>query len=165
MNPFEDMQTFVRIVEAGSITKAALQLNTVKSSVSKRLADLEKRLGMTLLHRTTRVQKLTDSGQSYYQQCLRIIEDVQEVESSIRDQHCALSGRIKVAAPLSFGIEHLGKALQQFNQRHPDIQFDIDFNDRKVDIVEEGFDLAIRIAKLADSTLMARKITQTHLIL
>jgi len=165
MNQFEDMQTFVRVVEAGSITKAAEQLNTVKSAVSRRLADLEKRLAVKLLTRTTRTQTLTENGLSYYQQCLRLIDDVAEVESNIRDDNCALAGNIKLAAPLSFGLEHLGSALQQFNEIHPDVHFDVDFNDRKIDLVEEGFDLAIRISNLTDSSLMARKITNINLIL
>ncbi len=165
MNQFEDMQTFVRIVEAGSITKAAEQLNTAKSAVSRRLTELEKRLAVKLLIRTTRSQTLTNSGLSYYQQCLRIIDDVAEIESSIRDEHCALKGKIKLAAPLSFGLAHLGSALQQFNEIHPDIYFDIDFNDRKIDLIEEGFDLAIRISQLSDSNLMAKKLTKIHLVL
>jgi len=160
MNQFEDMQTFVRIVEAGSITKAAEQMDTVKSAVSRRLTELEKRLGVTLLTRTTRSQTLTESGKSYYEQCLRIIDDLAEIESSIKDEHCALAGRIKIAAPFSFGLKHLAPALRLFNDEHPDIQFDVDFNDRKVDLIEEGFDLAIRISKLTDSNLIARKITQ-----
>ena len=165
MNQFEDMQTFVRIVEAGSITKAAEQMDTVKSAVSRRLAELEKRLGVTLLTRTTRSQTLTDSGKSYYEQCLRIIDDLAEIESSIKNEHCALAGRIKVAAPFSFGLKHLAPALRQFNDKHPDIHLDVDFNDRKVDLIEEGFDLAIRIAKLSDSSLIARKITSVKPVL
>lgn len=159
MNPFEDMQTFIRIVEAGSITKAAEQMNTVKSAVSRRLMELEKRLGVTLLARTTRSQTLTDSGKSYYEQCIRIIDDLSEIESSIKNEHCGLAGRIKIAAPFSFGLKHLAPALRLFNDQHPDVQFDVDFNDRKIDLIEEGFDLAIRIAKLSDSSLIARKLT------
>ncbi len=165
MNQFEDMQTFVRIVEAGSITKAAEQLNTVKSAISRRLNQLEKRLGVTLLTRTTRTQTLTELGKSYYQQCLRIIEDVAEVESHIHDEHCALAGRIKIAAPLSFGLSHLSPALLQFKEIHPQVIFDVDFNDRQVDLIEEGFDLAIRIARLKDSSLIAKKITSIKLVL
>ncbi|MFC3120206.1 LysR family transcriptional regulator [Agaribacter flavus] len=165
MNQFEDMQTFVRIVEAGSITKAAEQLDTVKSAVSRRLSELEKRLGVTLLTRTTRSQTLTESGRSYYQQSIRIIEDLAEIESSIKDQHYALSGNIRVSAPFSFGIKHLAPALRQFNDQHPDIKFDLDFNDRKVDLIEEGYDVAIRIAKLSDSNLIARRLTQVRPVL
>jgi len=165
MSQFEDMQTFVRIVEAGSITKAAEQLGTAKSSVSKRLAELERRLGVTLLNRTTRSQTLTEAGRSYYEQCLRIIDDLQEVEASIKNEHCALAGRIKLAAPLSFGLQHLGRAIREFNDIHPQIVFDIEFNDRKVDLVEEGFDLAIRITRPQDSTLRARKLTDVQVLL
>ncbi len=165
MNPFEDMQTFIRIVEAGSITKAAEQLDTVKSAVSRRLTELEKRLGVTLLTRTTRSQTLTESGRSYYQQSLRLIDDLSEIESTISCQNQALSGRIKIAAPLSFGLTHLSQALRKFNEIHPDVYFDLDFNDRKVDLIQEGFDLAIRIAKLEDSSLIAKRLFTARAIL
>ena len=165
MNQIEDMQTFVRIVEAGSITKAADQLNTVKSAISRRLSDLERRLAVTLLTRTTRTQTLTDNGKSYYQQCLRIIDDIAEVESALRHDNCALSGMIKIAAPLSFGLDHLGAALRKFNELHPGICFDVDFNDRKIDLIEDGFDLAIRISNLQDSSLIARKLTTNRFLL
>ena len=165
MNQIEDMQTFVRIVEAGSITNAADQLNTVKSAISRRLSDLERRLGVTLLTRTTRSQTLTEHGKSYYQQSLRIIDDVAEIDSGMRHDNCALSGRIKIAAPLSFGLDHLGAALRKFNEIHPDIFFDVDFNDRKIDLIEDGFDLAIRISNLEDSSLIARKLTSIRLVL
>ncbi len=158
MNQIEDMQTFVRVVEAGSITKAAEQMDTVKSAVSRRLSELEKRLGVTLLTRTTRSQTLTDSGQSYYQQCLRIIDDVAEVESGVRNEHCALAGRIKIAAPLSFGLTHLSQALRKFNEINPEIYFDVDFNIYKTARELKGFDLAIRIAKLEDSSLIAKRL-------
>ena len=138
------MQTFIRIVEAGSITKAAAQLNTVKSAISKRLTNLEHSLGITLLNRTTRSQTLTDNGTIYYQRCLQIVDDVNELESSLKNDLCALSGTIRIAAPLSFGLTHLSKALTQFNAIQTQIKFDIDFNDRKIDIINEGFDLAIR---------------------
>ncbi len=159
MNPFEEMQTFVRIVDAGSITKAAEQMDTVKSAVSRRLAELEKRLGVTLLTRTTRSQALTESGKVYYEQSMRIMDDLAEIEAGIKNEHCALAGKIKIAAPLSFGLRHLAPALRQFNLQHPHIHFDVDFNDRKIDLIEEGFDIAIRIANLSDSTLIVRKIT------
>lgn len=165
MNQLEDMQTFVRIVEAGSITRAAEQLNTAKSAVSRRLQQLEQRLNITLITRTTRTQSLTDSGKSYYQQCLRILQDIEEVESGVRNDQLSLKGKIKVAAPLSFGLRHLSKALCDFNEMHPEIYFDVDFNDRQVDLIEEGFDLAIRIARLPDSNLIAKPIFSCDSIL
>jgi DNA-binding transcriptional LysR family regulator len=164
MNQLEQMQTFIRIVEAGSITKAADQMNTVKSAISRRLSELESRLGISLLTRTTRSQTLTDSGEQFYKQCLRIIDDINEVEASLGNENTALSGRIKIAAPLSFGIAKLCPILKQFHDLYPDIIFDIDFNDHKVDIIDEGFDLAIRIAHLTDSSLIARRLTTVKLI-
>ncbi|MFC3195717.1 LysR family transcriptional regulator [Marinicella sediminis] len=165
MSTLEDMQAFVRVVEAGSITKAAEQLNTVKSAVSQRLNRLESRLGIQLMNRTTRTQHLTDAGQQYYQDSLRIIEEVSDAEARVQQTNRALAGPIHLAAPLSFGLNHLSRPLRQFNEIHPNVEFHIDFNDRQVDLVNEGFDLAIRIARLADSTLMAKKITHTRLVL
>lgn len=165
MNLFEDMQAFVRVVEAGSITKAADQLNTVKSAVSQRLNRLESRLGVQLLNRTTRTQNLTEAGRSYYNNCVRIIEDVNEVEAHLQLEDKSLAGRINLAAPLSFGLNHLSAAIRQFNDIHPDVRFNIDFNDRQVDLVNEGFDLAVRIAHLTDSNLVAKKISHTQLVL
>jgi len=165
MNQLEEMQTFVRIVEAGSITRAAEQMNTVKSAVSKRLTDLEKRLSVSLLTRTTRKQTLTDAGQDYYRQCVRILDDIYEVETALSDEQTALSGRIRLAVPITFGLMHLSPALRDFNQQHPDIRFDIDFNDRQQDLVAEGVDLAIRVSNLADSSLIARKLTSTRILI
>jgi DNA-binding transcriptional LysR family regulator len=159
------MQTFVRVVEAGSITRAAEQMDTVKSAVSKRLTDLEKRLGVSLLKRTTRKQTLTDAGQDYYQHCVRILDDIAEVETSLSDDQSALAGRIRMAAPISFGLMHLSPALRAFNQTNPDIQFDIEFNDRQQDLIAEGIDLAIRVSNLTESSLIARKLTTTRLLI
>ncbi|MCX4188255.1 LysR family transcriptional regulator [Methylophaga sp. OBS4] len=165
MSQLEEMQSFVRVVEAGSITRAAEQMNTVKSAVSKRLTDLENRLGISLLKRTTRKQSLTDAGRDYYQHCVRILDDIHEVESMLGNEQCALSGRIRMAAPITFGLMHLSPALRDFNRIHPDIIFDIDFNDRQQDLVAEGLDLAVRVSNLADSSLMARKLSSTRLMI
>lgn len=165
MSQLDEMQTFVRIVEAGSITRAAEQMDTVKSAVSKRLTDLEKRLGVSLLKRTTRKQTLTDAGQDYYQHCVRILDDIAEVETSLSDDQSALAGRIRMAAPISFGLMHLSPALRVFNQTNPEIQFDIEFNDRQQDLIAEGIDLAIRVSNLTDSSLIARKLTTTRLLI
>lgn len=165
MSQLEEMQNFVRVVEAGSITRAAEQMNTVKSAVSKRLTDLEKRLGISLVKRTTRKQTLTDAGRDYYQHCVRILDDIHEVETALSDEQTALSGRIRMTAPITFGLMHLGPALQAFNQLHPDIIFDIEFNDRQQDLVAEGLDLAIRISNLADSSLIARKLATTRVMI
>lgn len=165
MNALEDMETFVRIVEAGNITQAAEQLHVAKSVVSRRLQLLESRLGVTLLKRTTRKQSLTDAGTLYYQQCQRIIADVYEAESLVKDEQLQLSGVIKMAVPLSFGIRHLPPLLELFQNQNPNIQFELDFNDRLVRLHEEGFDLGLRIGRLNDDSLRAKHVTdfQIHL--
>jgi DNA-binding transcriptional LysR family regulator len=156
------MQAFVRIVEAGTLTAAADQLDVAKSAVSRRLADLERRLGVRLLTRTTRRLTLTAAGRLYYERACGVLAAVEEAEASVRDASSRLAGRVRLATPLSFGLAHLGPALREFAMQHPDIDFDVDLNDRQVDIVAEGFDLAIRIAQLADSRLAARRLTRVR---
>ena len=156
MDRLEEMRTFVGVVEAGSITRAAERLGVAKSAVSRRLADLEERLSVQLFRRTTRVLDLTDTGEAFYQRCLRILADVEEAESAVSQAHGTLRGRLRVAVPLSFGLAHLGPAIDDFLEAHPEVAFDLDLNDRQVDLFAEGFDLAVRIADLQDSTLIAR---------
>jgi DNA-binding transcriptional LysR family regulator len=158
MDRFNDMQTFVRVVEAGSISGAADRMEIAKSAVSRRLAELEARLGVQLFRRTTRRMSLTDSGRGFYERCLRILEEVDEAELSVAQDHRELRGALRVALPLSFGLQHLAPAIQDFMRMHPAVEFDLDFNDRQVDLLREGFDVAIRIAQLADSSLMARRL-------
>ncbi|WP_240141487.1 LysR family transcriptional regulator [Nitrosomonas sp. HPC101] len=159
------MNTFVRIVEAGSISAAADRMNTAKSVVSRRLKELEAHLGVELFHRTTRRLNLTDSGRTFYQQSVRILADILEAEHAISQSHGALQGSLKVAVPLSFGLMHLGPAITAFLQTHPNIEFDLDFSDRQVDLLAEGFDLAIRIADLPDSSLIARRLASIQFIM
>ncbi len=165
MGEFEDMTAFVRIVEAGGIGRAAGQLGVAKSAISRRLVDLEARLGVQLLVRTTRRSSLTDAGQSYYLRALEILADVEELNADLSGPTAKLTGRLKVAAPLSFGVTHLAPVLQEFVTAHPDLTVHVDLSDRQVDLVEEGFDLAVRIARLRDSTLIARRLTPINLIL
>ena len=165
MNQFEELQTFIQVVDTGSISRAADRLAVAKSAVSRRVSDLEQRLGVQLFRRTTRRLNLTDSGKSFYERASRILEDLKEAEIAVSQQHAALTGRLKIAAPLTFGLLHLGPAIVDFNKQHPDIQFDVDFNDRQIDILEEGFDMAVRIAELPDSSLIARKIAPVKLTL
>lgn len=158
MDRFADMQMLVSVVEAGSISAAAERLNLAKSAVSRRLAELEARLGVSLIHRTTRRLNLTDSGRAYYARCVAILADVEEAESAVSQAHGALRGTLKVALPLAFGLLHLALLIQAFMTEHPDVRFELDFNDRQIDLMQEGFDLAIRIATLADSSLIARRL-------
>jgi len=163
MGQLEDMRIFVRIVEAGGVGKAADQLGMAKSGVSRSLAALETRLGAQLINRTTRRISLSGAGREYYQSAVRIIGDISELDALTSNAETALQGQLRVAAPLSFGLCHLTAAIDDFIHEHPGLSFNIDFSDRLVDLVEQGMDLAIRIAALKDSSLKARRICPIHL--
>ena len=165
MGQFEDMNAFVRIIEAGSISRAADLTGVAKSAMSRRLANLEGRLGVQLLNRTTRKSVLTQVGQSYYQHALQIIDDVRELDTTTSDSNAALVGGLKIAVPLSFGLLHLTSVINAFNKEHPNLIIHLDFADRQIDLIEEGFDLAIRIAELKSSNYVARRLTPIQLIL
>lgn len=165
MDRFADMQMFVRVVEAGSISGAAARLDIAKSAVSRRLAELEGRLGAQLLHRTTRRLNLTDSGRAFLERAQTILADLDEAEAAVSQAHTALKGRLRVALPLSFGLLHLAPLIEEFMALHPDVEFDLDFNDRQIDLMQEGFDLAIRIANLPDSSLIARRLAPIRHVL
>ena len=165
MNRLENMDTFIRVVEAGSISGAADRLDVAKSAVSRRLKELEQHLGVELFHRTTRRMNLTDTGHTFYLQAVRILQDVLEAELAASQAHHTLKGRLKVAAPLSFGVMHLGPAINEFCIQQPHIEFDLDLNDREVDLMQEGFDLAIRIASLPDSSFIARRLASMQSVL
>jgi len=158
----EDMQTFVRIVEAGGIGPASEQIGIAKSAVSRRLSELENRLEITLINRTTRTSKITEAGQTYYTRSLQLINEVSELNSTTADPNCLLSGNIRLSSTISFGVSHLAPALDIFSKTHPELTFDIDLSNHRVDLVEGGFDLAFRVGKLADSSLNAQKIAQVR---
>jgi DNA-binding transcriptional LysR family regulator len=162
MDRFENMSTFIRVVEAGSVSGAADRLGIAKSAVSRRLKELEEHLGVELFHRTTRKMNLTDTGRAFYHQSVRILEDVLEAELATTQAHGTLKGSLKIALPSTFGLMHMGPAINEFLKAHPQIEFDLDFNDREVDLIQEGFDLAIRIANLPDSSLIARRLAPVH---
>jgi len=153
------MEIFVAIVDAGSISAAAERLDMAKSAVSRRLAELELRLDTVLLNRTTRRLSLTATGGEFFARCEDILQDVADAEAAAASTDAALAGTIRIAAPLSFGLDHLGPAINRFAELHPGVAPVIDFSDRQVDLVAEGFDVAVRIAKLGDSSLVARKLT------
>lgn len=165
MGQLEDMQLFVRVVEAGGISKAADDLGLAKSAVSRRLGELEKKLGAKLIQRTTRTSGLTEIGQSYYLRASQVLDDINELNGSIADARHALTGIIKLAVPLSFGLCHLSAAIEVFISEHPGVTIHIDFSDRQVDLIEEGLDLALRIADLKDSGLVARQVCPINFVL
>ena len=165
MGQFENMMTFTRIVDAGSISRAADQLNVAKSVVSRRLMDLEGRLDVQLMNRTTRKSSLTEAGQSYYQRATQILADLSELNAVTSNAKVLLQGELRIALPLSFGLQHLVPTITEFSDLHPDLVMNLDFSDRQIDLVEDGFDVAIRIADLKDSSHIARKLAPIHHIL
>ena len=165
MGQLENMQIFARIVESGSITKAADQLNLAKSAVSKRLSELENNLDTKLLIRTTRKSHLTEAGNLYYQRIKLVLEEVDELHGEIASTTRTLHGTLKLTIPLSFGLSHLTAALNIFIKQHPEITIDVNLSDNFVDLVTGGFDLALRIGHIEDSTMQAKKITTIKHIL
>lgn len=158
MDRFGDLETFATVVDLGSFSAAAERLGSAKSAVSRRVTRLEQRLGARLLNRTTRRLSLTEAGRSLYERAKRILADLDEAEQIAASTHGTLRGRLKVAAPLSFGLLHLQPALTAFLSAHPQLEIELDLNDRQIDLVAEGYDLAIRIGRLADSSLVARRV-------
>jgi DNA-binding transcriptional LysR family regulator len=158
MRRLAEFETFVAVARAGSITKAAEQLGTAKSVVSRRIAELESRLGAPLLLRTTRKMSLTEAGHALLLRAEAILEEIEAAEAAVAGGHAALSGRLRIAAPLSFGNLVLQPLIARFAAENQEVDIEVDLADREVNLVEEGFDLALRIGKLADSSLIARKV-------
>lgn len=159
MGQFEDMTLFVKIIESGNITLAAQQLGLAKSAVSRRLSDLESRLGVQLLNRTTRKSNLTEAGQLFYNQAQKILHDTDDLISAVTSSKSELSGNIRIGAPLSFGLKHLSPIITQFATQHPSLTIDLNFADHQINLIEDGVDVAIRIANLQSSSLIARRFT------
>jgi len=164
MDRFENLETFIAVVETGSFTAAADRLGVAKSAVSRRVSALEERLGAQLLTRTTRRLSQTDAGRAFYDRSVRILADLDEAESTVAETHGELRGRLRIALPLSFGVRHMCAPIAEFSAAHPGVTFELDLNDRRVDLVEEGADLAIRIGHLGDSSLIARRLFESRLI-
>jgi DNA-binding transcriptional LysR family regulator len=158
MQRFAELQAFVAVVETGSFTAAAERLDAAKSAVSRRVSALEDRLGVQLIRRTTRTLNLTDTGQSFYEHSARILDDLDEAEAAVLQEHGELRGTLRVALPLSFAVRHMSEPVAEFRRIHPRVNFEFDLNDRRVDLLQEGMDLALRIGHLRDSTLIARRL-------
>ena len=146
------------VSQTGSFVQAAKRLGLATSVVSKRIKDLEAHLGTLLMNRTTRKVSLTDAGYQYMEQVSRFLDDLEEMEDSLRLQTQNPVGEISMTAPLSFGVRHLGPIISSFLESHPKVSVKVSLNDKQVDLLEEGIDLAIRIGKLSDSTLISKKI-------
>jgi DNA-binding transcriptional LysR family regulator len=165
MDKFQEMRTFVGVIDAGSFVGAADALNMSKPAVSRYVGDLEARLGVRLLHRTTRKLSLTEEGEVFYARCLELLTSIDEAESEITRRSGTAIGSIRVNAPVTFGNLHLSSLWGQFKALHPQVTLDITLSDRVVDIVEEGYDLAVRIARLPSSSLISRKLSSTRMVL
>lgn len=162
MDRFEDMRVYLQVAEVQSVTRAAETLNLAPSAVSRRIKDLETRLGAQLLIRTTRRMSLTEAGEAYRRRCQQILSDLEEAEAEVADRMRRLTGPLRIAGPLSFGTRHLGPVVAAFLAQHPAVTVELDLSDRQVDLVGEGFDLALRIGTLSDSSLMARKLMEVQ---
>lgn len=165
MGQLEDIKVFIRVVDAGGISKAADQLNIAKSAVSRRLSELENRLQTKLIQRTTRRFHLTEKGKDYYQKAQDVLASFEELDSTILDTKQGLEGRLSISIPLSFGLLHMYKVIDQFAKNHPNIELNIDLSDEEVNMVEKGIDVAFRIGELDDSSLQARRIFDTQLVM
>jgi len=152
------MAVFARVIDSGGFSAAARALGMSKSAVSKQVSALEDRLGARLLNRTTRRMSLTEAGAALIDNCRRLLAEAEAAESAVGALQSEPAGVLRVNAPVTFGSMHLAPALPDFLARHPQVTIDLTLNDRQVDLVDEGYDLAIRIARLADSSLVARKL-------
>jgi len=164
MDNLTDIAVFVRVVRRGSFTLAADELQISRAAASKYVSRLEERLGARLLQRTTRRLSLTEAGAALFEASRGALERIEEAEGAIARFQSEPRGRLRVSAPMSFGILHLGPMLAEFAREHPHVSLDLAFDDRYVNLVEERFDVAIRIGKLSDSSLVARKLAATRLV-
>ncbi len=166
MGRFREIETFVAVVETGSFVKAAEKLRISKSVTSRIINELEERLGGRLLQRTTRQLSLTEAGQAYYERCAQILDELREADGAVGMYISNVVGLLKVNAPLTFGTMHLARYWGEFLQRNPHVNLDVTLLDRVVDLVSEGFDMAIRVStQLQPSSLITRKLASSRVVL
>ena len=165
MDTLECMRVYARVVDAGSFSEAARRLGISKALASKYVGQLEQRLGVCLLNRTTRKLTPTEVGSAYYARCARIVGEVEELEGSLQADRATPRGHLRVAGPRIFGEDALVGCVTAFLEEHPAVTVDLVLEERTVDIVAEGFDLAVRIGELADTRLIARRITSYRYVL
>lgn len=165
MPRLDEMEIFAEVVEAEGFSAAARRLGLSKSAVSKQVGRLEDRLGVRLLNRTTRRLSLTEAGATFYEACRRVLDEASSAEQAVSDLATAPRGLLRLNAPMSFGFLHLGPAIPAFHARYPQVTVDAAMNDRFVDLVEEGYDVAIRIGALRDSSLVARRLAPCRAVL
>jgi DNA-binding transcriptional LysR family regulator len=159
------MQVFARAAQAGSLSAAARQLGLSAGMATKHLDNLEKRLGVRLFQRSTRKLSLTEPGQQYLAALARLLPELQEVEAMIASQRVEASGTLRLNAPMSFGVRYIAPLLPAFSRLHPNVAVDLGLNDRIVDLIDEGWDLAIRVGRLKDSRLVSRKLCDSSMLI
>lgn len=165
MTEFEDLRTFVEVVESGGLNRAAARLGVSKSIVSRRITRLEADLGTRLLSRSTRGISPTEAGMEFKARCDRIFAELEEAREAVAQQGRSVRGRLRLSAPLSFGVRHLVPVLADLARAHPDLEIDVSYTDRVVDLIGERFDAAVRIGSLRDSSLVVRRIAPVHAVL
>lgn len=164
MDRISAMQVFAKVVELGSFARAAERLELSTSAVSRQVADLEAHLDTRLLNRTTRKISLTEPGRAYHERCVQLLADVEEAELAAQAGRASARGTLRVTCSVNFGLHHIAPLLGAFQKKHPGVRLDISLSDRMVDIVEEGFDLAIRIGESRSTSVIARKLGETRMV-
>lgn len=158
MDRLRRMEIFVSVVEGGQFTRAAQRLSLSKSTVSQAVSDLETYLGLQLFQRDTRSLQLTKSGETYYAECVRVLADINALEDHIRDESLGMSGLIRITAPVLYGSMILQPLIVKFMKIYPDVSFDLMLSETPIDLVAKGVDVAFRLGKTKDCTLLTRKI-------
>lgn len=164
MDRLHAMTVFAKVVEQGSFARAAERLGISTSACSRQVAELEAHLGTRLLQRTTRRLSLTESGREYYERCVQLLADLEEAEQAAAESAARLRGTIRLTTAIHFGIRHVAPAIVAFREQHPGVRFDVSLSDRVVDLVEEGYDLAVRIGSTGGENVVARKLGEARLV-
>ena len=164
MDRLQSLSVFAKVVEQGSFARAADRLDLSASAVSRHVAELEAHLGVRLLNRTTRKLSLTESGQAFHERAVQLLADLEEAEVAVASSALAPRGTLRLTCPIAFGEWYVAPAIAAFAAQHPQLKFDVELSDRRVDLVEEGFDLAIRIGASPSQALIARRIGETQLV-
>ena len=162
MDRFHAITAFVRVVEAGSFARAADRMDVSVSAVSRHVAELEAHLDVRLLNRTTRRLSLTESGQAFFDRCVQLLADLEEAEEAVTSASVLPKGTLRVTSSATFASRHLAPAIAAFAARYPQIRFDIELSERIVDLVDEGFDLAVRIGAVGSQNVVARRVGATR---
>ncbi len=164
MDKFTCMQALVRVVESGSFAEAARRMGVSAPMVTKYIGHLEQSLGTRLLNRSTHSLSLTDSGHAYYQRCVQLLEDIDEAEALAGAQSASPRGSLRMSVSSDFGVNHLGPVLLEYSRQYPDVRIEVSVSNHLVDLVEEGFDLAVRITTQLRTNLVARKLAISQLV-